>query len=144
MNINSLQDTEKLAAKIAPMLNETPILCLYGEIGSGKTTFTKFLAENLGLHGFKIKSPTYTYIKKYPLNEKHFYHIDLYRIENMDQLMREEITEIINDDNNIVVIEWPNRLTEILPKKRVELHFKYLQPDSRSIDIILTPTQSEH
>ncbi len=124
-------ETTKIAAEVAKNVEAGGIICLYGELGSGKTVFTKGIAESLGLHDFKVKSPTYTYVRVY----KNFYHIDLYRLEEIDELLLHELEELWENPNNILVIEWADRLAEHLPPERIDVHIKYQNENMRTISI---------
>ena len=95
-----------------------------------KTTFTKGVAQALGIDKFSIKSPTYTYIRNYD----NIYHIDLYRLEELDELLWQEIEEIISDKNNIVIIEWADKIKQELPQNKIEVHFKYIDANTREIE----------
>lgn len=127
----SPKETEKIARSLADKIKEGGLVCLYGDLGSGKTVFVKGLAEGLSLNKFSIKSPTYTYIR----NQLHFYHIDLYRLDKVDELLWHEIIELLENPKNIIVIEWADRLQEKLPKKRIDVHFKYIDSETRKIII---------
>lgn len=127
----SIEETKKIAGKIAEKVQKVGLICLFGELGSGKTVFVKGLAQGLGIKEFSIKSPTYTYIREH----NHFYHIDLYRLEKIDELLWHTIQEILEDKRSIVVIEWADRLGDILPKKRITVHMQYLDENSRKITI---------
>ncbi len=130
--LRSLEATKSLAHKVAKDMMQGGILCLYGDLGSGKTTFSKFLAEEFGLDSFKIKSPTYTYFREYKLStDQKFYHIDLYRINDLDELMEQEMEEIFANTNNIIVIEWADRLGHILPDKRIDMKIEYIDGTTR-------------
>lgn len=125
----SLKETEKIARSLADKVREGGLICLYGDLGSGKTVFVKGLAEGLGLNKFSIKSPTYTYIR----NQAHLHHIDLYRLEKVDELLWQEISELLENPKNIIVIEWADRLQGKLPKKRIDVHFKYIDGETREV-----------
>ncbi|MFA5820739.1 MAG: tRNA (adenosine(37)-N6)-threonylcarbamoyltransferase complex ATPase subunit type 1 TsaE [Candidatus Gracilibacteria bacterium] len=131
----SEKETHRHAKKVAASLKKGGILCLYGELGSGKTTFVKGLASALGLDNFIIKSPTYTYIRHYPLKNQNFYHIDLYRLEEIDQLLACELEELLENPKNILVIEWADRLKKALPQKRTDIFLEYVDDHSRKITI---------
>lgn len=128
----SAKETQEFGQKIANTLiqkrrsKQTTILALYGELGSGKTTFTQGLAKGLGLP-HRLVSPTFIIVREYPLDLKNYqrlYHIDLYRIENPGQIADLGFAEIFSDQHNIVVIEWAERLDKKLPKKRIDIRFK--------------------
>ena len=101
------------------------ILALYGELGSGKTTFTQGFARGLGLPD-RILSPTFIVMREYSLSAgafKRLYHIDLYRMENSGQMADLGFGEIFSNPANIIVIEWAERL-EKLPRERTDITFK--------------------
>lgn len=127
----SVKETKEIAAALAKKIQKGGVVCLFGELGSGKTVFVKGLAQGLGLKEISIKSPTYTYIREH----NHFYHIDLYRLEKIDELLWHTIQEILENKRNIAVIEWADRLGRALPKKRITVHMKYLDENSRKIII---------
>lgn len=113
------------------------ILALYGELGSGKTTFTQGFAKGLGLPQ-RLVSPTFIIVREYPLNTKNwqrFYHVDLYRVETGFDPETLGLAEIFADPANIVVIEWAERLGKTLPKSRSEIHFEQLDSYQRRITI---------
>ena len=131
----SESETRELASKIGERLKERKILYLTGDLGSGKTTSTKGLAQYLGISHFMIKSPTYTYIRKHKTNSgEDFYHIDLYRIEVIDELLLHEIEELMENEENLIVVEWADRLTE-KPKKGIEINLKFIDENTRELQI---------
>ncbi len=128
----SVEETKQLAKEIAQKVVTGGVVCLVGDLGSGKTTFTKGIAENLGIDQFDIKSPTYTYIRKYG---EHFYHIDLYRIEELDELLINELHEIFENPQNTVIIEWADRLNDQTPKDAIVIEIKYAGENEREFNI---------
>lgn len=127
---------ESQAQQIATKITEGGLVCLYGDLGSGKTTFTKKVADFLGIPNFKIKSPTYTYIRRYNLKpDQHFYHLDLYRLAELDHIMLEEIEGILENPQNIVMIEWPERMEKHLPSQRINIYLEHIGNGERSIKI---------
>jgi tRNA threonylcarbamoyladenosine biosynthesis protein TsaE len=128
---NNEEETAKIAAEVAKKVQHGGVVCLYGDLGSGKTVFTKGIAEALDLQDFKVKSLTYTYIRAY----ENFYHIDLYRLEAIDELLLHEIEELWENPNNILVIEWADRLAEHLPPQRTDVHIEYRDENTRTISI---------
>lgn len=141
MITNSALETEKLGEKLAKDIKKGGVIALYGELGAGKTTFTKGLARGLGIKK-RIVSPTFIFIRSYIINQQSainnqqfFYHIDLYRINKSKDARGLGLEEILADSENIVVIEWAGRIKEILPKKTIEISFKYLNKGQREIRI---------
>lgn len=104
------------------------IICLDGELGSGKTIFTKGIAMALGIHE-NITSPTFTIIKEYD-GELPLYHMDVYRLNgNVDGTGIEEYFT----KGGVVVIEWADMIKDILPKERLEIKFKVIGENKRVI-----------
>ncbi len=112
--------------------NKGPIIGLEGELGSGKTTFIQGLAKGLGIKD-RITSPTFVIFKKYPINQKSFYHVDCYRIKNSKDLIDLDFKEILGNKENIVVIEWAEKIKDILPKDALWIRFEYLDEDRRGV-----------
>jgi tRNA threonylcarbamoyladenosine biosynthesis protein TsaE len=131
----SEKETMALAAAIASVPGQTGIICLSGGLGSGKTVFAKGFASALGINEKKIKSPTYTFVREYKLGKKRLYHFDFYRIESADDLMAENLREIFDDRNAIILIEWPERIAELLPKKKIGIGFEYIDEKTRRITV---------
>lgn len=134
MIAKNIQSTKRLAKKIAPQVKNGGLVLLYGTLGSGKTTFVKGLAEGLGIKEFSIKSPTYTYIRHHPLKKNNFYHLDLYRLETVDNLLLQQIKELLENKKNILIVEWADRLPGELFKEALKITFSYLDATSREIN----------
>ncbi len=130
------KETQKLAAKIGQKIEKGGVICLFGDLGTGKTTFVKGLAEHFGINEFTIKSPTYTYMRKHvTAKNKLFCHIDLYRLEQIDELILEEIYELFENKDSIIVIEWAEKMEEYLPPERIDIYFKYIDEKKRELQI---------
>lgn len=108
------------------------VIALHGDLGSGKTTFVQGLAKGLGIKSHII-SPTFIIMRTYDLRNKNFYHVDLYRIESENDVEGLGLLELMNDPENIIVIEWPDKIEHLLPEKRVDIFFAYLGDDKREI-----------
>ncbi|MEK7127051.1 MAG: tRNA (adenosine(37)-N6)-threonylcarbamoyltransferase complex ATPase subunit type 1 TsaE, partial [Patescibacteria group bacterium] len=128
-------ETKKIAARVAKKVKNGGFIALFGDLGSGKTVFVKGLAEAFNIKGFSVKSPTYTYVRHYPLKIRNIYHIDLYRLEKIDELLLQEILELMEDDENIIIIEWAEKMGDYLPTKRIDIVLKYIDENSRRIEI---------
>lgn len=138
------KETQNLGRDFGKSLRVGDIACLYGELGSGKTTFVQGLAKGLGIKQ-RIISPTFIIVRSYKIriNDKglminDFYHIDLYRTNNDKDLEGLGIEEIINDKNNIIVIEWAEKMENLLPKKRIDIKFYYEKESTRKVSFSLT------
>ena len=130
---NTEFETIELAQNIESEKFENMVICLDGELGSGKTVFTKGIASALGIEE-NITSPTFTIIKEYPDGEMPLYHMDVYRLDrNADGVGIEEYY----NKGGIVVIEWAKTIKDILPEERLEIKFKVIDENRRSI--VITP-----
>lgn len=136
----SVGETEAFARKFLNDLKARPgqatVLALKGDLGSGKTTFTQFLAKILGVKN-QITSPTFVIEKKYPIkdhpNFKQLIHIDSYRLNNGTDLLKLDWSEILADPKNLIVIEWPEIVPEILPADCLNLEFEFVSEGERRI-----------
>lgn len=129
----SANETQKLARKIAKNFKGDEVLALFGNLGSGKTTFVQGLARGLGIKERMI-SPTFIIIRKHKFNGQKFYHVDLYRVHN-DKQIEEELKELFKSRNRIIAIEWAEKIQNILPEKRINIFFTNLGGDKRKITI---------
>lgn len=130
MNIASQRDTEALAAWFSEQAWSGMVIALDGDLGAGKTTFSKAFAASIGVQEI-VSSPTFTIIKEYEGKELPFYHMDVYR------LSLEEADELGLDDyfygNGVTIIEWANLITEILPPQYLSLYIEYIDEGQRMI-----------
>ena len=103
-------------------------ICLYGELGSGKTTFAQGFAKGLGIAS-RLLSPTFIIVRRYqiPRTSHLLYHLDLYRIGGEKDLQGLGIAEILADGDSYVLIEWAEKLEGQLPRRRIEVWFKTLE-----------------
>lgn len=127
LGIRSLQETIDFANKLAELINGSFLLTLEGDLGAGKTTFTKALGKALGISQ-TINSPTFTILKQYPkLN-----HIDAYRLENLNQELGFE--EIFEEDK-LCVVEWAQFIEDFLPKERLSIYIHFIEDEKRIFEI---------
>jgi len=130
---NSAKETERLGYELGLLLKYEPkvVILLDGDLGSGKTTFTKGLALGLGIETI-VNSPTFTIMKKYQSKDclRTLYHLDLYRLdgEGSDFDLEEYI-----DGIGMVVVEWPYRVESLLPKDHLLVQIYKTGDDSREI-----------
>ena len=119
------------------------IISLEGDLGAGKTTFTQGLAKELGVHDW-IKSPTNIIMREHKLSSKFkvqssnlesFYHIDCYRLQEPEHMLEMGFKDIISDPENIVLIEWGEKLTKLLPRNIIRIKFKHLKEEKREITV---------
>jgi len=138
---NSFEETQNLGKELAKTLKGGELVALYGNLGGGKTTFVQGLALGLGIKR-RIISPTFIIIRTYDLRPKTFYHIDLYRTETADDIRGLGIDEIIGNSNNIIVVEWAEKMKDFLPEKRIDIYFEYLDENKRKIKFINNGTSN--
>ncbi len=104
------------------------VICLNGELGSGKTVFTKAFANALGIED-DVTSPTFNIIKEYPNGELPLYHMDVYRLEgDVKELGLEEYF----DGDGVTIIEWADMIESSLPKERLDINIKVTGEDKRT------------
>lgn len=134
---NSSQETQKLAATLAKNFKDGGVIALSGPLGAGKTTFTQGFTQGLGIKE-KVLSPTFILMRQYKIPNKTeglFFHLDLYRLENIKDIKELGISEIFSQSKNIILIEWAEKIMEFLPKKTVWIYFKPISEDKREISI---------
>ncbi len=127
----SVIETMEIAQNMESEKFPNMVICLDGELGSGKTVFTKGIANALGITDV-ITSPTFTIIKEYLTGEMPLYHMDVYRLDgNTDGIGIEEYFK----KNGIVVIEWADTIKDILPEERLDIKIKVVGEDARLLVI---------
>ncbi|QHE54177.1 tRNA (adenosine(37)-N6)-threonylcarbamoyltransferase complex ATPase subunit type 1 TsaE [Pontibacillus sp. HMF3514] len=127
----SPDETMDLSSRLGTLLQEGDVLTLEGDLGAGKTTFTKGLAKGLDVKR-TVNSPTFTIVKEYK-GRLPLYHMDVYRLEDSDE-------DIGFDEyfygNGVSVIEWAHFIEEFLPSNRLDIRLSYLEGDMRSIKLM--------
>ena len=138
------QQTQKLGEILAKEVSKTKlkkgalILGLEGDLGGGKTTFLQGFAKGLEIKE-KILSPTFVILKKFKIQNskfKNFYHIDCYRIEKPREILDLGFKEIASNPQNIITVEWADRIRKILPKEVIIIKFEFLNKTKRKIYLI--------
>lgn len=157
---NTAKQTQKLGQNLAEKILSAPknsgavILGLQGDLGSGKTTFLQGFAKGLGISE-KILSPTFVILKRFPIKRKNratavarpssqriegcgskftdFYHIDCYRVKNEKDILNLDWRKIVENPENIVAIEWPEKIQKILPKNTISIKFEFIDNKKREI-----------
>lgn len=143
----SPEETKRIGADLAKKISKKKaiqkaiVLALEGELGAGKTVFTKGFAKALGVKQ-KITSPTFVLMKRYSLPDRlshvscrYLYHIDAYRLKDHHDLEALGVRELIKDPDNILLIEWSDRVSKILPKKYIKIHIDHIDKQTRKISI---------
>lgn len=130
----SAKNTADLGKTLAKVLKSGDVLCLFGELGSGKTVMTKGIAQGLKIKKQDVHSPTFTLMNIYPGPKIPLYHFDLYRIERI-----KEIQAIGYEDffygQGITVVEWADRLGRLLPKEHLAVKIDHKGDDERLVTV---------
>lgn len=135
----SEEDTKKLAEMLGSKITDPILITLEGDLGVGKTTFTKGLGKGLGVKRV-ITSPTFTIIKEYA-GRMPFYHIDAYRLEFSEEDLG--IEEYILS-KSVTVIEWAKFIEDVLPTKRLAIQINYIANSIREVIFETKDKQIEH
>ena len=125
------EETIELGKKIAVTLLKGDVILLYGDLGSGKTTFTKGIGEGLGLKSSPINSPTFVLVREYKAKLP-IYHLDLYRLDRLEDIEGIGIEEYLYGDG-VTIIEWAEKIKDILPKRYLSVKLKIKDKDEREI-----------
>lgn len=121
----NLDDTKKLATSFAKILNGGEVITLTGDLGAGKTTFTQSLAKAIGVRE-PVTSPTFTLMNQYNGKKLKLYHFDMYRIENIDEILEVGLTEFFGNKDAVCIIEWAENIQKLLPKNLIKIKINKL------------------
>ncbi|QUH18981.1 tRNA (adenosine(37)-N6)-threonylcarbamoyltransferase complex ATPase subunit type 1 TsaE [Alkaliphilus sp. B6464] len=130
IDISNQRELEVFAKKLGQLVNGGDILCMTGDLGAGKTTFTQAFAKGLGVEEY-VTSPTFTLIHEYD-GRIPLYHFDVYRINHVSEMEDLGYEEYFYG-NGVCVIEWASLIEEILPDKRLWIEIKVTGLESRQI-----------
>lgn len=132
---NSDQETIALGETFAKELKGGDIICLTGDLGGGKTHFTKGIAKGLGIEE-DITSPTFVLMRDYETNKGFIlHHLDLYRLKGAQALEGMDLDDYLGAEDSLVVIEWPENAKEAIPKNAIWIRFEYINDNTRKIII---------
>ena len=129
----STDQTLRLGERLARYLRKGDILCLEGELGSGKTTLIKGIAKGLKISAAKVNSPTFVLMNAYE-GRLPLYHFDLYRLEHIHEISSIGYEEFLYGDG-VAVIEWAERLGELAPRKYLRIELAHKAENERSIKL---------
>jgi tRNA threonylcarbamoyladenosine biosynthesis protein TsaE len=127
-------DTQTLGEHLGRLLGAGDVVCLYGELGSGKTVLAKGLAKGLGVsHERAVRSPSFVFIRRYGARVP-VYHADLYRLDSPTDLADLGLREILGGDG-VAMIEWADKLDMSLPSERLDISLEHRTEETRLITI---------
>ena len=135
-NCNSVEETQDLAKKLARNINPGITISLIGDLGTGKTTFTKGFARQMGIKDH-VTSPTFKLISEYQGRKYKLNHIDAYRMNGPEDFLNIGGEEYLTSKNSITIIEWGDLLDDILPSETIRVNFRRIKSpkESRKIEI---------
>ena len=135
-NCQSVEETQDLAKKLARNINPGSTISLIGDLGTGKTTFTKGFASQMGIKDH-VTSPTFKLISEYQGKKIKLNHIDAYRMNGPEDFLNIGGEEYLISKNSITIIEWGDLLNDILPSKTIRVKFERIRSpkESRKIEI---------
>jgi len=128
---NSAEETRDFGTKFSGKLRSGDVIALYGDLGSGKTQMVKGICKGLGVTE-TVNSPTFIIVNEYSSpNFSSIYHFDLYRMKSMDEILEMGFADYLNS-NSIVLIEWPEKVENILPSKSIKIHLSHTDENENS------------
>lgn len=126
------EDTSACARILADMLDPAAVVCLRGDLGMGKSVFARSLIRHLsGNPDLEIPSPTFTLVQTYETSETEVWHFDLYRLKQSEEIYELGWEEALGQ--SLCLIEWPERIEELLPPRRIEIQLKTMGGNQRQI-----------
>jgi tRNA threonylcarbamoyladenosine biosynthesis protein TsaE len=135
ITLNSTEETKELAKQIATTVAAGDIIALYGDLGSGKTTFTRYLVEALGIKD-RVQSPTFIVHRIYKSNGLKVNHFDLYRLTTKEDILDMGFEETLKEAA-ITLVEWPQLIEDYFPKEKTKkMYFEYVDEDKRKVTIL--------
>jgi len=131
----SIKDTIKVGKIIAKNSNPGDIICLFGQLGSGKTVLAKGIAQGLGVAKNKVISPSFVLLRQHMKGRLPLYHFDLYRLKDLGDILGLGYEEYLFD-KGVTVIEWADRLRNLLPREYLKIRLSLKSDTKRSLEFI--------
>jgi len=139
--LHNLEETKAFAREfvenLVPKADSATVVGLYGNLGAGKTSFTQGVALALGISD-TVVSPTFVIMKKYELSPDnlkftHLIHIDAYRLEKSEEMLRLGWQDIISNPQHLVVVEWPELILDVMPE-HIQVKFEHVRENEREVE----------
>jgi len=130
---NDSQETQQVGYEIGQLTEAGELILLTGELGAGKTCLTQGICRGAGFEGF-ASSPSFVLVKEYP-GRFTIYHIDLYRLESIDEISEMGIEEYVGGDG-LCIVEWANKAENLFPIEHLHIQIEHVSPDTRGFQVI--------
>ena len=136
IEIRNLQDLERAADEFVPLMDDASVIAFYGDMGAGKTTFINALCCRLGVTEDVANSPSFSIANEYrsDTTAELIYHFDMYRLNNLEEALDMGIEDYF-DSGALCLIEWPERIEELLPDDALKVKLWVNDDDSRTMQI---------
>ena len=137
IQVENLEALPQAAHKFVELMDDFTVFAFYGQMGAGKTTFINALSRQLGVEEDMANSPSFSIINEYrsDTTAELIYHFDLYRLESLDEAMDIGVEDYF-DSGALCLLEWPERIEEMLPDDTVKVEIRVNADDSRTIHVV--------
>ncbi len=141
-NLKEFQEAARVLARgLTPLPHRATVVGLVGNLGAGKTTFVQAVANALGINE-TLNSPTFLILKSYPLPStlnpsayRLLHHIDAYRLKKSEELKNLGFEKLLADPTNLILIEWSDKVADLLPPNTPTILFEYIDEETRQISL---------
>ena len=130
----TFEEIDELAIALAEKLRSGGCLGLIGDLGAGKTTFTKKICKEYNINE-NIKSPTFTYVIEYQSGDVTVYHFDAYRIINSEEIYEIGFEDYIGEENSVVIVEWANNIIDEMPEDTIYVEINHNGENTREVSV---------
>ena len=137
IQVENLEALPQAAHKFVELMDDFTVFAFYGQMGAGKTTFINALSRQLGVEEDMANSPSFSIVNEYrsDTTAELIYHFDLYRLESLDEAMDIGVEDYF-DSGALCLLEWPERIEEMLPDDTVKVEIRVNDDDSRTIHVV--------